>query len=649
MAAVTGGCESFYQEQADHAAYRIIAERQEESLGQAADVKLPADHAGKSGGGSDLYNKNPNTTNQLPPGYEQKVQAVTPAGDGIAIPPSSAATQPTTQASTEPASQPMAQNPELLLRKIPGLKISVDMPPLPKFPKPLPPGMIRQVFTLDDCFAYALAHSREYKSKKEDLYLTALDVTLARHQFEPRLFASTGTGVTRAGETSDYATALSVTQSAGVKQKLPYGGEIVAQVLASNVNAIQDSVDSGNSVEGILSASIPLLRGAGMVAQEDLIQAERNMIYKVRDFERYRRAFLVSVAATYFDLVNQRAQIINRFRSVNSYIFVTQKSQAIFQAGLKGYNLLTVQRAQQSEYSARNDLINAIASYESNLDNFKIMLGMPIEQPLDVAVQYLAIAPPDISDEVAIDIAMHLRLDLQTVKDRVVDAQRQVKLAQNNLLPDLNLTASADAPSGNGVTGRNPWSASPRPGDVNYSAGVVLDWPLDRVKERNSYRTSLINLERAKRAVESSQDELAQDVRDAIRSVRQQQVLLAIQKINIDLAVKRKDYADLQMIYGKIDNRDYLDAEQALLDAQNRFAQALANLQKNTLQYLRDTDQLRVDRRGRLQMPAADEVRGGAATTATRPTAPASRNAPATQEIPNPPGAKQLPADMPRE
>ena len=53
-----------------------------------------------------------------------------------------------------------------------------------------------------------------------------------------------------------------------------------------------------------------------------------------------------------------------------------------------------------------------------------------------------------------------------------------------------------------------------------------------------------------------------------------------------------------------IDNRDYLDAETALLDAQNRFAQAISALEIATLQYLRDTDQLRVDEHGRLLMPA---------------------------------------------
>ena len=42
------------------------------------------------------------------------------------------------------------------------------------------------------------------------------------------------------------------------------------------------------SAEIILEADIPLLRGAGNVAREDRIQAERDLIYAAREFERFR-------------------------------------------------------------------------------------------------------------------------------------------------------------------------------------------------------------------------------------------------------------------------------------------------------------------------------------------------------------------------
>lgn len=607
-------CQSVFQQDADQAAYGIIQQRQRQALGAPSEVRLSPPPAPLNTG-PEIYQKVPPTTNVVPPGYEPATQNLQPTPPTGVVAPGTAPA--TTQAA---ASQPsMSTSIDALVANLPGISLDV-MPELPQFPRPAEEGKTRQTFTLDDCFNYALAHSRDYRSRKEDLYIEALRLTLARHQFEPRLFAQTFLGVTGEGEASDYAAALSVTQSLGVRQRLPFGGEIVAQALARSVGELRDSVSESGSAEGVLSANIPLLRGAGWVAQEDLIQAERRLIYEVREFERYRRGFLVQVASAYFDLVNRRAQIMNRFRSVNAYIFAARRTKALFDAGRPRVSILDVQRARQLEFSARNDLINAIESYELSVDNFKLLLGMDPGQDLDVAPQYLNITPPTTPEERAIAIAQVLRLDLQTARDRVEDARRNVKVASNNLLPDLNLSASAGVRSD---PGRRNYA--PQAENLDYAAGFVLNWPLDRLAERNTYRVSQINLDRAKRDVEQAEDRVEIDVRSALRRVRQQLFLVALQRNNIKLAQARKEFADIQFRNGKIDNRDYLEAETALLDAQNRFAQAISGLQIATLQFLRDTDQLRVDAGGRLLLPTAGPgapatMPAGAAVPTTAPS-----------------------------
>src|SRR3989442_12233622 len=47
------------------------------------------------------------------------------------------------------------------------------------------------VLNLENGLALAVAHSRSYQARKEQLYLTALSLTLARHQFTP-LFSANG-------------------------------------------------------------------------------------------------------------------------------------------------------------------------------------------------------------------------------------------------------------------------------------------------------------------------------------------------------------------------------------------------------------------------------------------------------------------------
>jgi len=605
---------------ADHQAYRLIEQRQRESLGYSSQSQLDRESSPLAIT-PEAYGKTPHTTNSLPKSIS----------DNSATQPGDPTTQPLSP-SSQPVGNPLDQVLEAVGSNFPDLD---KMPELPDFPRAIPKGKSRLLFNLDDSFNFALANARDYRSRKEDLYIAALNVALEHHQFEPRLFATTEATVTGNGEASDYAAAFTAAQTVGVRQKLPYGGEVVASGIARSVQQLNDAVTTGSSADLVLTANIPLLRGAGKVAQENLIQTERDLIYEVRNFERYRRAFLVQIASAYYNLINQRAQVINRFQSVRSFIFIRARTEALFDAGRPRVTQLDVARAKQSEFQARNDLTNTIEQYELAVDSFKILIGMNAEQALDMKTQYLKITPPSITDIEAVAIASRLRLDLQTTRDRVDDARRANKVAGNNLLPDLNLAASAAVHSNPAAK-----SFSPDSRNLDYAAGVVLDWPLDRVAEKNSYRISLINIERAKRTVEQSTDTVAVEVRSAVRRVRQQIYLVALQKKNIDLAQARKEFADIQFKNGKIDNRDYVDAENALVDAQNRFAQAVASLQIATLQYLRDTDQLRVDYTGKLIPP--DLAQG--VKTETQPLFSGPATKPSTQPSTQP---SSLPSSPP--
>src|SRR5690606_27164577 len=99
-----------------------------------------------------------------------------------------------------------------------------------------PPAPIEARHRLDffGALNYAVQHSRAYQTQIENVYLAALDVTLERHLFTPRPFAQTSLTYD-AGRFDDvsFRSALVATQSVGIRQQLPYGGEIVAEGLVS--------------------------------------------------------------------------------------------------------------------------------------------------------------------------------------------------------------------------------------------------------------------------------------------------------------------------------------------------------------------------------------------------------------------------------
>ncbi|MEA2709261.1 MAG: hypothetical protein QOF78_1862 [Phycisphaerales bacterium] len=451
---------------------------------------------------------------------------------------------------------------------------------------PLQPQITR--VDLFGALRYAVLNSRDYKSRMEDLYLVALDVTLQRHLFSPRPFARTGLRYTGGGKNVDYDAALTATNAVGVRQRLPYGGEVVAETAVDFVQAIRGNTENGENASVALSASLPLLRGAGMVNLESLIQSEREVIYEIRQFEEFRRDFALQVASNYFNLLADQQSISDRRGNLVTLQQLTARSQALYANGRA--NFIDVQRALQEQLQAENQLINAQARYRSSIDNFKLLLGMAVDEPLDVVPQELTVNIPDFSEEAVAEMGLQYRLDLRTAQDRIEDAQRGVQVAKNGLLPDLDLTARGQLQN----DANTPASNIDRD-TVAYSAGIDLEIPLDRLAERNQYRSSLIRLERVQRTYDQLRDQVAADSRQAMRLIRSAQITLEIQRKGIELAKFRLDNAYELLRLGRKDNREVVDAQNALLRAQDAFEGARASLQIQVLRFLRDTGTLRVD------------------------------------------------------
>ena len=437
---------------------------------------------------------------------------------------------------------------------------------------------------------FGVQHSRAYQDQMEDVYLSALNVTLQRHLFEPRPFA--GASLVYGGGQKDiaYRSALNTTARAGVRQKLPFGGELVAQGLVNFVSAIGGNATSGEDASVVLSGSVPLLRGAGMVNLEPLISGERSLVYRVRAFENFRRDFVISVATQYFRLINLQQAVLDRRLNYQTYITLTERSRALYAAGRVAF--LELQRSLQEQLTAEDDFISSQESYLAALDDFKLLLGMSTEQAVEITPIELSVdLPQELDEDRAVELALKYRLDLRTAKDRVEDAQRGVENSRNGLLPDLTLSGQTNFGT------RSGGSVSDFDERANtYSARLDLDLPIDRVAERNAYRTSLIGVRRAQRDLEDLRDRVVSDVRESIRLLRQSNLSVQIQQQGIDLAQKRRENAYELLRSGKSNStRDLVEAQNSLLRARDRFEAARATQQIQVLRFLRNSGTMRLD------------------------------------------------------
>jgi outer membrane protein TolC len=453
---------------------------------------------------------------------------------------------------------------------------------------PLGPSLPVLRLDLFGCIAYAANHSRAYQDQLDNLYLSAIDVTTQRHLFDPTpSMTSSVTYNGNGGDTSDYASAMRAVNTLQLAQKLPLGGTVTAQATHTLVETISGQATDGQSAQLALKGSIPLLKGAGMVNLEGLISSERSLVYQIRTFENYRRSFVVSISSQFFNLLTSAQSVQNRRLNLRNLDSLTERTRALYDAGRISF--LEVQRAMQSQLTAVSSLLSAEESYVAALDDFKVLVGMPVEQPFDIVLVQLQVNIPRVDEKNALGEALRFRLDLQTARDQLEDAHRGVKNAENGLLPELNLDAGAS--TGDTAPGEIHFG----PDVASYSAGLTMNIPLDQLTQRNNYRKALIKVDQANRSLNQLNDQIISDVRQAIRSIQLAETNYQIQLRGIALAEKRLDYSNELLRQGKTNARDIVESQQSLLDSQDQASRAYNQLQTRVLEYMQYTGTLRVD------------------------------------------------------
>ena len=452
------------------------------------------------------------------------------------------------------------------------------------------PAAKQQVFTLADCLAYAQKRARDYQTAKENLYLQALALTLERHLWTPRFSGSISSQYANYGQIRDFDHAMDAVSQVALEQRLPLGGTVTARLINDWVRDIGRHTTVGETGQMILEADIPLLRGAGRVAYESRYQTERNLIYAVRDFERFRRTFLVEIAGEYFDLLSARARIESA--TANEKTFYDDMLRTVALAD-KGQALpVDADRARVNYLSAQNSVVIEQANYQDTLDRYKILLGMPTMTPMDIASEEtLELHEPRVPQSAAIETALKYRLDLLNDLDAVDDARRGVLIAKNNMLPDFNFSGSVAM----NTDPNKPNSTEYNTERTTWRAMLEMEIPFDRVAERNDYRSSLIGLRRAERLHSEAADTVRLDVRRGLRRLETGRITMDIQRRNIAINDTRRELARVKFEEeGSVPYNDVVDAENDWRDAVNSFADAQAAYRLAILQFYRDTGTLRV-------------------------------------------------------
>lgn len=447
----------------------------------------------------------------------------------------------------------------------------------------------------------AAENSQEFQAQKESLYLAALSLTTQRNRYST-IFTGRADG-TVSGEADETASG-DLGGSLSARRILASG----ASVLGSFVSGFFRVFTSGGgwNTSSLLSLSItqPLLQGFGStVTLEPLTQAERDVVYAIRNYERFRRRFAVDVVTEYLSVIESRNSLENAEANLRSLEQNSRRSQELALAGRTPQ--FEVDQSLQRELSARSNVITSRTRLEAQLDRFKITLGLPIECEIELAndtlerARELGLEELALDEDRAIEIAVANRLDLRNSEEQVEDAERQTIVAKDALKMGLDLTGAISVPN---EDTKKPFKLDWE--RYEWEVGLFLELPFDKTDERNAYRRALIGLAAERRSHDRFIDAIKQNVRTQLRNVSQALRNYRIEENAVKLAEQRVDSTRLLIDAGRADTRDFLDAQQSLLSAQNNLTSTLVDYFVSNLELLRELEMLDVGREG-LQIDVA--------------------------------------------
>lgn len=329
-------------------------------------------------------------------------------------------------------------------------------------------------------------------------------------------------------------------------ESVPYGGTFNLSMTGSKTDQNRTGVTINPSFNTTvrLSFTQPLLRNFGYnTSRYNIIVAQQNLSISDYQLKQTLLDTIYSVENGYWNLVYSIENLNVRVLSLKLAQDLLDQNQRMVEIGtLAPIEILSA----QAEVATREaDLIQAQTQVKSAEDQLKVLINMPEDEARAVD----SIKPLDspsfeerkISLDEALATALQLRPDLEATKINAHIQEIDLSYAKNQLLPDLNLSASYWSP---GVSGTRLFYIGPPTNGIldpdrppipggfgeafgnawrfknnNWSLGLTLGIPMSNLFSRANYYQAKISLQQAILTLQNQQQQLFLQIKNDTRTV----------------------------------------------------------------------------------------------------------------------------------
>lgn len=474
--------------------------------------------------------------------------------------------------------------------------------------------------SLTDAIELTFANNTDIQLNELQLDLARFSLRKSYSPFDPVLTSTFSPSRSTSPTTSQLqgaGTLSSLTQNyQSTYSQLFQSGTLYQASLSANRSATNSVFATFNpSIFSSLNVSLTqnLLRNRGFFANRaPIVIAQRGLKQTRSTFEAQVNEALTRAVNQYWDVVQAR-------ESLKVVRQALEMAEATYKQNKRALELgalppLDIYRSESQVAQRRLQVIQSEYALKQVEDDFRRTIGADLDPrlaALDLELTESAEAPGDL---LAVDIAdalqraLQSRPELEVVRQQIAIDDTNIKMAHNNLQPDLSVS-SFYSTNGRGGNQIDTSQATPvvvaRGGlgdsfdqlsSMNYPAygfNLSLRLPLRNRGAEADLGSALVSKRRSLYLLRQREQAITLEVRNAVHELEQAKLSVAAARIARDLSEKnlqaeqRKYELGAQTIFFVLDAQTQLSqAEQSLLQAEIGYQRALVALDRATGQLL---------------------------------------------------------------
>jgi outer membrane protein TolC len=460
--------------------------------------------------------------------------------------------------------------------------------------------------TLEDCILKALKNNYDLAVQVMNPELSDIAVSLAKEKFIPSLsFSYLHRDTNQASfswlDAADKTIQLSDNYTAQLVQEIPLGGSLTMSLTGSKTdsNTRFQTINPRYGTTLTLNFSQPLLRDFGLrMSRREIIVAQNNFDISEKQFAKFVQDLVYQVEQAYWNLVYGIENLNVRQQSLKLAQELLEKNRRSVEVGtLAPIEVLT---AQADVASREADILDAQVLVKNYEDALKAVTNLAAEAPDAGDVRLMPADRPafekvEANLDQAMTTAMANRPDLFATQIDIQNKELNLSYARNQLLPDLSLTAQYWSPGVSGsmilyenndplfgaVIGTIPGNVSQALKDTfkfryqNWSLGLTLSIPLNTIFSRAYAAQARISLDQALASFKVQEQQLALEVRSAVRGVETNYMRAEAYRLARELAQKRLEAEEEKFRVGLSTNYFVLQYQRDLTNQQSMELKSL--------------------------------------------------------------------------